>query len=165
MAMLGAFATWRDAMSETRWFSSKVDTWIAVVLAMGPVIAIGGAVASLIAGGPGAWVSLGSCLFMAAIYLGLVFPMRYGISKRELIVRHGLVRQRCKLYEIDEVYPTHNPLSSPALSLDRLWISKGKGFFDSIMISPKHKEEFLALLAHRAGLVRVGDRLVRRQEE
>jgi hypothetical protein len=45
---------------------------------------------------------------------------------------------------IKKITPTKNPLSSPALSLDRLEITYGK--FDSVLISPKDKKDFIAQL-------------------
>lgn len=63
--------------------------------------------------------------------------------------------------EISEVRPTHNPLSSPALSLDRLHVQYGPGFLKAVMISPADREGFLEDLAQQAGLKRAGDRLAR----
>ena len=51
--------------------------------------------------------------------------------------------------EIKTVTPTSNPLSSPALSLDRLQINYGR--WGSIMISPKDKEAFIQDLEKRCG--------------
>ena len=100
-------------------------------------------------------------VFVAGIYLGLIFPLRYGLDDTHLIVRHGVCRQRIPLVEISTVYPTRNPLSSPALSLDRLHVQFGRGFFKSVMISPADRDRFLDDLAHLAGLRREGDRLYR----
>jgi hypothetical protein len=85
------------------------------------------------------------------------------LSRREhhLLVRFGICRQRIPLADIAEVHPTHNPLSSPALSLDRLRVQYGQGFFKAVMISPADRNGFLDDLAHKAGLKREGDRLVR----
>ena len=56
------------------------------------------------------------------------------------------------LNEIEEITPTHNPLSSPALSLDRLWISyRRAGKKRAVMISPEDKEGFLKAVARRGG--------------
>jgi len=121
-------------------------------------------VAITIAAGSGVAVALGGVSFLALIYLGLVLPMRYGITDTDIVVRHGLVRQRIPLKDIVEVHPTRSPLSSPALSLDRLNIRFGEGFFKSAMISPADKQGFLTELTQRAGLQRDGDRLVRTPE-
>ena len=59
------------------------------------------------------------------------------------------------------VHPTRNPAGSPALSLDRLRVQYGQGFFKGVMISPVDRNRFLDELAQKAGLKREGDRLVR----
>lgn len=45
------------------------------------------------------------------------------------------------IQSIRKVYKTNNPISSPALSLDRIEIIYNK--FDSILISPKDKKSFV----------------------
>jgi hypothetical protein len=147
-------------MAISRWYPSKIDWWLAIILAAAPLVSIAAFVGTLLAG-RGEVIAMGGVLFLAAIYLGLVFPMRYGIDHDYLVVRHGVVRQRIRLRDITEVSPTRNPLSSPALSLDRIEIKFGAGFFKSAMISPAAKAEFLAELAERAQLRREGERLIR----
>jgi hypothetical protein len=107
--------------------------------------------------------TFGSLLLVAGVYFGLVFPMRYGIGGDRLTIRFGICRQNVVLADILEVRPTRNPLSSPALSLDRLHIQFGSGFFKAIMISPAQRESFLMDLAKSAGLHKEGERLVRKQ--
>lgn len=148
--------------TNTQWFPSKVDRWLAAILMVAPLVSLIGFL------DPNVWESTGVLMIalagpalFAAIYGLLVFPMRYGISNDELIIRHGVVRQRASLAKIVSVEPTNDPLSSPALSLDRLRISTGSRARDNIMISPADRERFLSLLAERSGLVREGDRLVR----
>ncbi len=149
-------------MSEvSRWYPSKIDGWLAVVLALAPLASAGSLIAALLAGA-GVGVVLGSFVLLLAVYGGLVFPMRYSITDDAVVVRHGLVRQRVPLRDLVEVRPTRSPLSAPALSLDRLHLRFGEGLFRNTMISPADKEAFLDELAARAGLVREGDRLVRR---
>jgi hypothetical protein len=144
-----------------RWYPSKIDWWIAALLCLAPIAALGGFLVTLAAGGSGTVVAGIGVAVIAAIYLGLVFPMRYAIDESHVIVRYGLVRQRIPLADITEVVPTRNPLSSPALSLDRIRITFGTGMFKSGMISPAAKSEFLDELAAKAKLRRDGDRLVR----
>jgi hypothetical protein len=144
----------------TRWYPSKIDAWLAVVLAIAPVMCVFAAITATTAGA-NVFAALSGAAFVPAIYLGLVFPMRYGITDDALVIRHGLVRQYVPLSQITDVRPTHNPLSSPALSLDRLRIAFGEGFFKAVMISPKEKDEFMRELSARAGLHRVGDHWAR----
>ena len=65
------------------------------------------------------------------------------------------MRINVPLKEIKSVLPTWNPLSSPALSLDRLAIKRAHGW--DVRISPKERNEFLRELADRAGLEQEGD--------
>ena len=80
-----------------------------------------------------------------------------------VLVRAAFFRWRVPLDQIIEVFPTHNPLSSPALSLDRLRVNykRPSGGKSWIMISPKDKDRFLDDLAKAAGLEREEHRLVR----
>ncbi|MDT8434491.1 MAG: PH domain-containing protein [Anaerosomatales bacterium] len=87
--------------------------------------------------------------------------VRFGIARDELIVRFGIVRLRIPLDTIQEVVLTHNPLSAPALSLDRLAVRTGMSPLSETMISPADREAFLSTLAMHSGLRRDGDRLVR----
>lgn len=145
-------------MAVGRWYPSKIDWWLAVLLALGPAVCL---VTAFVVPPSERVIAYASTGVLAAIYLGLVFPMRYGIDETHLIVRHGLVRQRIALADISEVHPSRSPLSSPALSLDRLHIKFGDGMFKSALISPAAKSEFLDELAAKAGLRREGERLVR----
>jgi membrane protein YdbS with pleckstrin-like domain len=147
----------------TQWFPSKNDGWLAAILAIAPLFScVGFLDPKVFESTTVLLLALAGPAVFAAIYGLLVFPMRYGISADELIIRHGVVRQRAALAKILSVEPTRNPLSSPALSLDRLKISTGPRARDSIMISPADREGFLTLLAQRSGLVRQGETLVRR---
>lgn len=147
------------ANNNTIWFRSKVDWWLALVLLVAPVVSL---VGWFTAADAERWAASAGLLVLAAVYLGLVFPMKYGLTDTHLVVRHGLVRQRIELARITSVEPTRSPLSSPALSLDRLRITFGTGFFKKVMISPAAKKEFLVELALRARLVRDGEGLIRR---
>jgi hypothetical protein len=139
------------------WFPSKVDGWLWPVLCLPPASAVLFAIMAVLSGRPE--TAMVPAVLVVGIYGGLVFPMRYGIGASELVIRFGLVRQRVPLAKITRVRPTRNPLSAPALSLDRLEIRWGEGLFGSTRISPADREGFLTLLAERSGLTREGDSL------
>lgn len=126
-----------------------------------PFIASVAAIVALASSGANPTPAIVPAVFVIAIFGGLVLPMRYAITDEELVIKHGLIVQHVKLAEILEVYPTRNPLSSPALSLDRLAISTGKGIFKSVMISPEFREEFMMELAKKANLRRDSEKFVR----
>src|SRR6516162_1603231 len=111
---------------QLRWYPSKIDWWVVPVLCVSPVAAVVVCVAFALAGStPGLLVGLAVAVLVAGIYLGLVVPVRYGLDDTHLVVRFGICRQRIALADITEVRPTHTPLSSPALSLDRLHVQYG----------------------------------------
>ena len=151
--------------SEVRWFRSKVDWWIGVILVALPLVELW-VLASSVARGDsvGTTSALFGCAVVGAIYSLLLIPTRYGLSSDELIIRFGIVRRRLPLDQIQEVAPSHNPLSSAAMSLDRLAIRIGPGPSTVALISPAEREEFLEMLAGNAGLGFDGPRLVRRQD-
>lgn len=149
------------AGADVRVFRSKVDLWIAAVVA--------GAV------GAGVWVALDAwrsgaeggrpaAIVLLAILLlvfALIVPIRYLLTRDELIVRAGVLRWTVPLAAVRRVRRTRVPLSAPAWSLDRVQIDYVGRRTGSAIISPADREEFLALLETRAGLVRSGDQLVR----
>ena len=145
-----------------QWYRSKIDWWVALLLCLPPVAAIAVCVALALDGKTSGlpW-GVASVVLVFVVYGGLVFPMRYGLGDTHLLVRFGLCRQRIPLTDISEVHPTRSPLSSPALSLDRLRVRFGQGFFKAVTISPADRNRFLDDLAQKAGLKREGDRLVR----
>lgn len=100
-------------------------------------------------------------LLMAAFVLWVLYGTRYTLTDSALIVRSGPFRWAIDLAAIDEVFPTRNPLSSPACSLDRLHI-RFRPNPSGMMISPRDKAGFLRELAVRSpGLKVDGDRVVR----
>ncbi|MHB8974902.1 MAG: PH domain-containing protein [Pirellulaceae bacterium] len=148
-------------------YRSKIDWWLGLVISVG-VLAILFSSAALLVNPPqddvpAIWIAL-AMLLMAAFMVWILFSVRYTITTTDLLVRAAFIRWRVPLDQIIEVFPTHNPLSSPALSLDRLRINynhpSGKTWW--VMISPKEKEQFLHDLAKAAGLKKVENRLVRR---
>jgi hypothetical protein len=150
---------------EVRWFRSKIDWWLGLILVALPLVELGALLAALRSGERDAAIATAAGFAMvAAIYGLLLIPVRYGVSNEHLIIRFGVVRRRIALDAIGEVYATHNPLSSPALSLERLAVRTGAGLSGMSLISPLEREEFLSTLAAKARLVRDGDRLVRSRE-
>lgn len=143
-----------------RWYKSKIDWWLRPVLAVPPIAAAAVMYSSVRSGKPLEIAGgIATVLVVAGVYVGVVFPMRYGIGNGRLDIRFGLCRQQIELGSILEVRPTRNPLSSPALSLDRIEVRYGRESVRTIMISPEHRQRFLADLAESSGLMQDGDRL------
>ncbi|MFV9507291.1 MAG: PH domain-containing protein [Oscillochloridaceae bacterium umkhey_bin13] len=146
----------------TVWFASKLDWWLCIVLVALPIMQIGFlGLALRDADGIAVVANLIGLGFIGAIYGLLVIPVRYGITSDALLVHFGVVRQRIRFEAILEVYPSRSPLSSPALSLDRLAIRTGRGPMHFTLISPRDRDTFIQLLTSRAGLIWDGRRWVR----
>jgi hypothetical protein len=94
------------------------------------------------------WLLTASGIVVGIFIIWLMTPLYYEITQSELNVRSGPMRWSIPLKSIAEVCLTRSPLSSPALSLDRLLIKyeNGKGASE-LMISPKDQIAFLQELA------------------
>jgi hypothetical protein len=128
-------------------FRSKVDAWLAIVLFGVVGFQLWAAFSLVRSGTPAAWTSVPLLLLGSAFIVWIFATTSYVITDTELLVRSGPVRRRIPLVEIRTIVRTRNPLSSPALSLDRLAISYGAGGF--CMVSPSDREGFLEALRTR----------------
>ena len=124
-------------------YRSKIDTWLAVVLVFAVLASLAGAVAALSVEPTAlAWpIALVAVTVGAGLPTWLLTTTYYRLEGDTLFVSSGPIRLRIPLREIVNITPTNSPLSSPALSLDRLRIEYGRG--KSVMISPRNKEEFV----------------------
>jgi len=128
-------------------YPSAVDGWVRLVLGVAPLVAavfwgivivVGDATARVIAGAAGA---LG-----VGLPLWVLTSTSYTLTSGHLVVRSGPFRRRIPIADIVEVTPTTNPLSAPALSLNRLRVtSRGA----SVTISPADRGRFVADLEAR----------------
>ena len=128
-------------------FRSKVDAWIGALLLLATGAQVWAAIFLLASGNPARWVVAPLLLIGPAFILWMVATTYYVVSDVELLVRCGPVRIRIPMDQISNIQRTRNPLSSPALSLDRLAISYGKGRI--CMISPRDQSGFLDALRER----------------
>lgn len=83
--------------------------------------------------------------YVLSLIFGLILIVFFFLSKtiQYKIDGENLVIWKTKIdiKTIRKVYRTNNPLSSPALSLDRIAIVYNK--FDEVLLSPKEREEFI----------------------
>lgn len=133
-------------------YASKVDWWLKLILVGGIGISLTSSVALIVSallmsGFPNVlWAAL------ISLPIGVVLPLwiwrgtYYAFDGSLLRIRSGPFRWNVPIANITTVSKTRNPLSSPALSLDRLRIEYGD---KSVMISPHRTEEFLKELEER----------------
>ena len=145
-------------------YRSKVDAWLAAVLIGAFLITLITTISVLLLPGAFAvaWWSIVLVLLVWGFVLSLLFPLYYEITPTSLLVRSGWIRREIPLNSIQQVFPTRNPLSSPALSLDRLQVDYRQGNLRRyILISPQDKAGFLHNLVANAGNLELqGDRIV-----
>lgn len=129
-------------------FRSKVDAWLGAILIVTPILAVVSVLTNAVLQGGAVLVFV---LLLAILPLGLplwlLCATHYTLTPTQLAIRCGPFSWQVPLKDIRAVHPTRNPLSSPALSLDRLRIDYGLG--KSIMISPTDRERFLRELEAR----------------
>lgn len=131
----------------TRVFKAKISWWI-----FAPIILLTSASVIL------QWRTTllgGIFSLMALVFvLHILVSTTYTITPEQVVVRCSFLRWDIPAQRITRITETHNPLSSPAPSLDRLNISYNK--YDELMISPRDKQEFIAVLRQLNPAIQVG---------
>jgi hypothetical protein len=142
-------------------FNSKIDTWLGALLLAVPAGALVSAGIALAAGSlEGALGALITLAVILVIYKVLAWPITYTLKPEHLEIRFGVCRSKVAYETVQGIVPTRNPISSPALSLDRLHIQTGS--FLGPNISPADKAGFLQAFAEQAPHLKVeGDKLVK----
>jgi hypothetical protein len=129
-------------------FRSRIDWWLAAVMVLSAAASLMAVVTVAVVESPLLGLAISPLLLLSVgLPLWLLLATYYRIDAAELHVRCGPFAWCIPLQEIRAIAPTRNPLSSPALSLDRLRIDFGRG--RAIMISPLDKAAFLAELRRR----------------
>lgn len=134
-------------------YTSKVDTWLVAILIAAALLALSSLIAS-----PNARGAMALLVRLPVLLIGIGFPAwiflstKYTLNDSALLVKSGPFSWQVPLTQITSVTPTRNPLSSPALSLDRLRIEYGS---QAIMISPKLKDVFIQDLDARRATLKI----------
>lgn len=132
-------------------FHSKVDGWLLVAVLASAAGCLAAGAAAMLTAPPGTASLIALLLLLVSAFpVWILGATYYVLTAEELLVRSGPFRWRIPVREIRAITPTRNPLSSPALSLDRLRIEYGSSKW--IMISPRDREGFLRELDRRRAL-------------
>ena len=124
-------------------FNSKIDLWLSIVL----FLLIGLSIYTVIEILSNQTNLIDYLISIFMVLLGVILPIaliistKYVVDGNLLIIKAGFFKWEVNILEITEVRKTKNPLSSPALSLDRIEIKYKNN--KKIMISPNNLEEFL----------------------
>lgn len=88
------------------------------------------------------WIGIAILAPVIVFIVHMFLTTNYTIENDKLTIKCGfLFNKTIDINSIKKITETNNALSSPATSLDRLEITYGK--FDSVIISPKQKQEFI----------------------
>ena len=88
------------------------------------------------------WIGIFIIVLTIIFILYTLLSINYKIGNDTLNIKCTiLININIDIKSIRKITETYNPLSSPAASIDRLEIFYNK--FDSILISPKFKKEFI----------------------
>lgn len=117
-------------------YKSKIDLWLIILL----TVVFGGIVILSIIKKD--WIGFIIAL-IPAIFIWYMFTSTYYIIREnEVIIKGGIFYKLViKITDIRKISESNDLISSPALSIDRLEILYNK--FDTILISPKAKYEFV----------------------
>ncbi|WP_460674913.1 PH domain-containing protein [Larkinella ripae] len=136
-------------------YSSRIGLELAVPL-LGLLVGLGSVMIY-----KGLWAGSGIILVVSLLIVHLFMTTHYRIDRNILKIQSGfLVHQDISIESIKRISETNNPISSPALSLDRIEILYNR--FDSVLISPKDKTGFIADLLRQKPDIEV--RLKSKQE-
>ena len=112
-------------------FKSKIDWWLVVLV--------------LVIFGYPIIDGILSKEYVLSLVFGLILLVFYFLSKtiRYKIDSENLIiwNTKINIHSIRKIYRTNNPLSSPALSLDRIAVVYNT--YDEVLISPREREEFI----------------------
>lgn len=129
-------------------FQSKTDAWLVILIV---AISIGVLIATvpiiLQSQGMQLLVIIPVMLLAAVLPIWLLMTTRYVVNNQMLRIHSGPFRWTIRLDEIESIKATRNPLSSPALSLDRVMIRYRNG--RRIMVSPEDKQKFAAAIGQQ----------------
>ena len=115
-------------------YKSKIDWWLIILI-------------GALFGYPVIEGIINKDYLMSLVFFGLlilIFFMFWSIQYKIVGEQLKVWTTKIDTHSIKKVYRTNNPLSSPALSLDRIAIVYNK--YDEILISPKDRSAFIAEL-------------------
>lgn len=134
-------------------FKSKIDIWLGGVLLLVPIITFGAALTE---------PSLAAILVAVAItalIAYLVIATKYVIDGESLFIHGGIIKREIPVQKITGLRKTRNPLSAPALSIDRIEITYQPGM-QIMLVSPAEKEFFIETLVKINGNIVVDENLI-----
>lgn len=134
-------------------YRSKVDWWLALILLGTVGVMVWGTIEPLVKGKGIDWAMTITTVFVLALLASLT-AIKYVLYSEYLYICCGFLgKTKIPYSEIRCVKETHNPLSSAAMSLDRIQIDyMENGVHRMVLISPVRKKEFIEQIEKRQGV-------------
>nr|WP_246384388.1 PH domain-containing protein [Gracilibacillus halotolerans] len=86
------------------------------------------------------------------------FGTGYKIEDGLIKIKSGPFKSTVRIKEIEKLSATRNPLSAPALSIDRIEILHG--MYNIAIVSPNNKTEFIRILVNENSNIHVDENLI-----
>ncbi|WP_426940470.1 PH domain-containing protein [Bacillus mycoides] len=119
-------------------FPSKKDVWLYPIF----FVVIGACFAPIFAGRE--YFLLFFTIPLAILFSWSWFSTKYIVKEEIIMITSGPVKKRIFIRYIKRISNTKNPIAAYALSFDRLEIVYGS--YETEIISPKNKEQFINLV-------------------
>ncbi|MED1038614.1 hypothetical protein S2E19_04806 [Bacillus mycoides] len=119
-------------------FPSKKDVWLYPIF----FVVIGACFAPIFAGRE--YFLLFFTIPLAILFSWSWFSTKYIVKEEIIMITSGPVKKRIFIRDIKRISNTKNPIAACALSFDRLEIVYGS--YETEIISPKNKEQFINLV-------------------
>ena len=134
-------------------FQGKVDLWAWALLIFVNVLVLWSVIPA--AGGEKEEIaSVITALIVLVLVDLLMVPIYFRnyiyLGEQELLIVFGFIKKRIRYRNIELLEETHTPLSSLAMSLDRIYIHTNSG--DDVLVAVKEKQAFIEEVYRRAGI-------------
>ena len=143
-------------------FRSKVGVWLTFTMVVPPLVAW---FCGSLTKNPGvlALVAWPALIGVEGLIVWMLLQTNYRLSRGPLWIQSAYYKIDMAITDIVAVTPSHDPVSSPALSLNRIEIEYTlHGKKASVLISPQRRDLFFRDLQNRdPGLKLIQDHLVR----
>ena len=117
-------------------YRSKIDWWLLIVVFMPLIYSIVEGISE------GDYEAIYAIVPIIIVIILLFSQIKYVVNNGILVINGGLFKQNVNIAAIKSIHKTYNPLSAPALSINRLEIKYGDAF-DYLLISPENRQKFI----------------------
>lgn len=127
-------------------YYSKIDWWIIATIASSIMLTTVLGLFLMDQTKIGGYICIGTAILTLALFILFTFPCKYTLTKDRVLIQCGILKQEALYSQIISIKNSSNPISAPALSLQRVEIKLKTGFK---IISPNNREQFIKELSSK----------------